>query len=73
MPGMMRWSCSRGCCVRDDRASEKRDWQLTEWAQSDPQAMWAGATRPPRGDDAAQGNYWASMRELDDCMNRKAS
>jgi hypothetical protein len=35
MPGMMRWSCSRGCCVRDDRASEKRDWQRTEWAQTE--------------------------------------
>jgi len=24
MAGMMRWSCSRGCCTRGDRACEKR-------------------------------------------------
>lgn len=27
MGQMMRWSCSRGCCVRDNRAAEKREWQ----------------------------------------------
>lgn len=26
MPGMMRWSCSRGCCQRGERHSEKRAW-----------------------------------------------
>lgn len=48
MTRMMRWSCSRGCCVRDGRAGEKRDWQrwpgeyaetldeqLTDWCPHD--------------------------------------
>lgn len=41
MPGMMRWSCSRGCCVRDGRTAEKRDWQRTEWQQTDPHTYWS--------------------------------
>lgn len=40
MPGMMRWSCSRGCCVRDDRPGEKRE--LTHWLdeyETDPETV----------------------------------
>ncbi len=26
MPGMMRWTCSRGCCTQGDRRTERRAW-----------------------------------------------
>lgn len=30
MPGMMRWDCSRGCCLRDNRQADNRQW-LEDW------------------------------------------
>jgi hypothetical protein len=45
MPGMMRWSCSRGCCIRDGRTSEKRDWRRAERDQLAPWEPWAGDAR----------------------------
>lgn len=33
---MMRWSCAAGCCIRDNRAADKRSWRAWESEYEDP-------------------------------------
>lgn len=78
MPGMMRWSCSRGCCVRGGRSRENRDWPRTERAQLAPWESWAGDVRNPIGPHWREPQwllcgYWGTVREADEFLNRQAA
>lgn len=62
---MMRWSCSMGCCERDNRAAEKREWQ--SWAAEYEDAPEVEDRACPKGgpDCGCQHYYSGEPDELD--------